>query len=349
MRLLLPTALSLALACATTRPPPAAPAPAAAERPLEQVKADADAARQTTDWAAMQRLYREVARREPRNAEALTYAGYATVMLGQREEGARELEQSLAVQDTAVTRYLLAGVMADLDRPEDERKHLERAVELDPDAVRLWLALALARAKTLDLDAAFAAADKVKALAPDSPRTDSLLMMLSELHSASGRDAAALQHMARGMQSVQEGDDAQAASAFRAALELEPTFADAHYNLGVVLRRAKDLKGAEQAYRAAIANFRPREELLRADAQNNLADLLVSRGARGQEPVTLARAAIAVRGERPSYLDTLARACDASGDRACAVEAFGKLLAGRGPLPPEVKAHAEARLEALRR
>jgi hypothetical protein len=68
---------------------------------------------------------------------------------------------------------------------------------------------------------------------------------------------------------------------------------------------------------------------------------------KGDEAVMLARGAIALRGERPSYLETLSRACDAKGDKACAVERFHKLLASSEALPFEVKTHAEERLKKL--
>lgn len=44
----------------------------------------------------------------------------------------------------------------------------------------------------------------------------------------------------------------QACAAYRRALELDPTFADAHLNLGRLLHETGDLAGAEGCYRAAI-------------------------------------------------------------------------------------------------
>lgn len=172
-------------------------------------------------------------------------------------------------------------------------------------------------------------------------------MFLAQFHAAARVPPEAAQHYAQGTQLVGEGKQDEAMAEFEAALKLAPDYADGRYNLARLLSHKGDKARAEQEYRKAIPAYHEREKLLRADAQNNLASLLVERGAKGDEAVTLARAAIAVRGERPSYLDTLGRACDAKGDKACAVESFRKMLASSQTLPFDVKTHAEERLKKL--
>jgi len=109
---------------------------------------------------------------------------------------------------------------------------------------------------------------------------------------------------------------------------------------------------AEAEYRLAIAGYRsPKDDADAADARNNLAGTIVARGGEAQEAVALARAAIAVRGRRPSYLDTLARACDAVRDGVCARDAYQGLLdaarSAPGTIPEKFLAHARQRLADL--
>jgi tetratricopeptide (TPR) repeat protein len=271
----------------------------------------------------------------------------ASIMLGQKEEGVAEVEKSLAMKDNGPLHYLVASVLLEMDEPQRALEHLEHAARLDPSAARVWFDLSFTRARLGKLDEAFEAAERVKALAPEAPQTEQLYMFLSQWHAATRVSPDAAQHNAQGLQLTTQGKQDEAIAEFEAALKLAPDYADARYNLARLLSQKGDKARAEQEYRKAIPGFHEREKLLRADAQNNLAYLLVVQGVKGDEPVTLARAAIAVRGERSSYLDTLARACDAKGDKACAVESFRKLLASSETLPFELKTHAEERLKKL--
>lgn len=360
MRKLLVGLLCLTVGCATasstsTPSSSSSSAPAAAAKPeekkdarsLDELKAEAAKAGEGQDWARVQSLNREIVQREPENAAAMAYAGMASIMLGQKEEGIAEVEKSLAMKDNAPLHYVLGSLLLEMEEPQRALEHLERAVRLDPGAVRVWFDLAFTRARLGKMDEAFEAAERVKALAPEVPQTEQLFMFLSQWHAATRVSPEAAQHNAQGLQLTTQGKQDEAIAEFEAALKLEPDYADARYNLGTLLQKKGDKARAEQEYRKAIPGFHERENLLRADAQNNLAFLLVERGAKGEEAVTLARAAIAVRGERTSYLDTLARACDAKGDKACAVESLRKLLASSQTLPYEVKTHAEERLKKL--
>ena len=67
------------------------------------------------------------------------------------------------------------------------------------------------------------------------------------------------------------GNLARAEALYRDALQRQPVFAIAHYNLGVLLQQNADLPGARQAFEAAIHD-QPRF----AEAHNNLANTLVA-------------------------------------------------------------------------
>ncbi|WNG44185.1 tetratricopeptide repeat protein [Archangium minus] len=355
-KLLLGVLCMTVVGCATTpsSTSTSSGAPAASAKPeveipasTDELKAELDKARASKDWVRLQALSRELARREPDNADVLVHAGMASVKLGQMEEGIAELEKSVAVKDNAVVRYILAGVLTGVDQPQRAVEHLERAVELDGDSVQYWYDLAMLRAMVGKLDGAFAAAERVKELAPNAAQTEGLGMFLAQWHAAIRMPQEAAAHNEQGARLATEGRMDEALAEFEAAVKVAPDYADARYNLAQLLTKKGDTQRAEQEYRKAIPGFHEREKVLRADAQNNLAFLLVERGVKGEEPVTLARAAIETRGERPSYLDTLARACDAKGDKACAVDAFRKLLASSETLPFDVRTHAEQRLKTL--
>jgi Tfp pilus assembly protein PilF len=273
----------------------------------------------------------------------------ASIQLGQRHEGMEEMERGLALTEHGPGRLILGMMYLGEQSPERALPHLERAVQRMPDVARAWDALAQAQVGLGRMDEAFASAERVQALAPDAPQTDVLLMALASMDGVLRVPPEAARHFTEGSRHASEGRLDEARASFEAALRVAPDFADGHYNLGVVVSQQGDKARAEREFRAAIPGFHPRQAVLQADARNNLAFLLVSRGIKGPEPVALVRAAIATRGERPSYLDTLARACDANGDTACAVESFRKLLAAKDSLPTEVRVHAEARLEALGR
>jgi len=99
----------------------------------------------------------------------------------------------------------------------------------------------------------------------------------------------------------------------------------------------------------AIRNYEAKDQLLQADAMNNLVYLRMRRGRATHEDVVYQHRAIAMSRETPAKLDTLGRVCDATGDRECALEAFGRLAATDEEVPPEARRHAQDRVEALKR
>jgi Tfp pilus assembly protein PilF len=154
-------------------------------------------------------------------------------------------------------------------------------------------------------------------------------------------------HHGKAAEAMQEGQPKVCILREKVVLILNPSFADAHYNIALALVALGDAKTAEQEYRLALQTYSEKEAELAADAKNNLADLLVREKKSAKEATALVRQAIAVRGERASYLDTLARACDLAGDLGCAKDAFEKLLAKGGDFPPGAAEHARKRLAEL--
>lgn len=333
---------------ATRLAPPAAAAPAPRAPQREQLSAlqqQVTEALERKDWAQARTGALQLTAEEPNSGLAWRALGLAHVALRELPQAQAAFERSVALEDAHRTRDNLGMVLAMQGHVDQALPHFERAVQLNPGYGLSWLSLGKAR---LELGQRAEAQDALTRAVQLLPENAEARVMLAAAQPQPGEPPqAALEHHARGGLLASAGRGPEAETQYRAALALAPGFADCHYNLGRLARSRGDLDAAEREYRAAIAGYGPREMVLRADAQNNLADLLASRGRGGAEAVQLVREAIVVRGERASYLDTLARACDAAGDRGCAAEAFGKLLQSEAPLPAEVRAHAQERLRAL--
>ncbi len=108
----------------------------------------------------------------------------------------------------------------------------------------------------------------------------------------------------------------EAEAAYRRAVTLRPNDANAHSNLGVVLRTRGHLAEAERELRTAIA-LDPRH----VPAYTNLGHLL-KRSDRHDEALGCYRAAIAVDPANPMALHVLGRAYQANGDIEKAREVF---------------------------
>jgi Flp pilus assembly protein TadD len=217
---------------------------------------------------------------------------------------------------------------------------LQRAVALQPDYPQAWSHLVDALARLERMKEAFeaiAVARKTCAsCGPGSAFTRSLRPFV-------------LYHHDRAKKFFEQGRLDLAETGEHLVALVDPDFGDAYYNLGKIANARGDATMAEAMYRRAIELYGPAEKILAADARNNLAFLLGGRGD-GAEAVSLVREAITVRGERPAYLDTLGRACDAVDDRPCARDAYTKLLrVADADVPPEALDHARARLQALGR
>jgi tetratricopeptide (TPR) repeat protein len=298
----------------------------------------AEAALKAQDWKTAEAAYRDLVRRTPDAAKPHGRLGAALLGQGKVDAAIAEFERSVALEDSAQVRFNLGLAYGTKGNFAAAADALRAAVKLQPDYPKAWSHLvdALARnKKDMDaLDAVKAARDKCPQCGPNSDFTRGLHPLVLYFHDKAARF-------------FQEGKLDLAETGEGIVLTVDPHFADAYYNLGkIAAARGKNDK-AETFYLAAIGGYRPEEKVLAADAKNNLAMLLTARG-EGRPALKLVREAIAVRGERPSYLDTLGRACDAVNDRACARDAYGKLLGtGGGDLPADIVAHARERLARL--
>lgn len=313
----------------------------------EAVLALADAAWERQDWPRTEELCAKLTKIDPNNAHAWLGLGIAQAQQQKLSGAITAFERSLALDDSPQARYNL-GVALDMnDQVEKAVPHLRRAVELRPDYGLAWRSLAWAQVGLGQLREARAAIQEALRLEPTNQDYDQVALVIEGMLAFEAQPKDAVDHANRGEQLALTGQNEEAAREYEAALGIAPNFPDCHYNLGRVVRRMGDFERAEREYRAAIAGYNADQRRLKADAQNNLADLLTERGVKTEEAVALVREAISVRGERNSYLDTLAKACDAQANMACAVEAYRKLLNSNKQLSPAVRQHAEERLRTL--
>ncbi len=314
--------------------------------------AQAEAAVKAGDLKGAEALFRELCRRTP--GAARPHRGLGTTLLGLEkvDEALAELQRSVALEDSAAARYNIGfayGKKGDYGKAADS---FRASVKLQADYPLGWSYLvdALARADrhTEAIETVTEAREKCAQCRTGAAFTRNVRPL-------------ALYHQGKAAALFQEGKLELAETGEAVVLKIDPDFADAYYNLGKIAVARGKMDVAEAMYRKALARYRPEEAQPAADAKNNLAFLLAGRDggpagrvggladrSGGREAVSLVRAAIAVRGERPSYLDTLGRACDAVNDKACAREAYRKLLQKAGAeVPAEATAHAKERLAAL--
>ena len=139
-----------------------------------------------------------------------------------------------------------------------------------------------------DIAGARADCERIIGMSDDSTRRSAAHFWLGAIEAKSGsQDAAARQFelglainrrdpfwlLQAGLTYFHLGDYARTEKLYRDALRLEPRYALAHYNLGVLSQQCADLKGARRAFEAATSH-QPHF----AEAHTNLANTLVALG-----------------------------------------------------------------------
>lgn len=222
------------------------------------------------DLDSAESLFRDVLRRSPRHGHARRALGLVLRQKGDLTGAAVELQAAVALMpDDAQAQHLLGSVLLKTNR-EAALAALYRAAELDPDSTetRVMLAQALARAGRTE-EASRAQAD-VEAINAENAAL-SRAMMLVETAAASakrGDVAGAITQLQEAAVEVSPtfaeahhqlalallSDPGRAASAeahFLRVVQLDPEHAAAHHRLGVLRARRGDLQGALASLRRA--------------------------------------------------------------------------------------------------
>jgi Flp pilus assembly protein TadD len=331
----------LALAALLLGAAPAAPADPARHQAIA-------AAIQAQDWPRLEKLGREAARLAPKDPEPWLWIGVSLVNQGKEAEGEKALRRGIAVKETATLRHRLGQLLLARGKAAEAERELLRAAKL-AEGDQLFGDLARAQVRQGKEDQARKSLARARQLSPDPRAFEDVQAELASrevLRSLSPPARAALE---RAHRASSQGSGEEAEKAWRQVVEVAPDFGFAHYQLGRRAGARGDLAAAEAEYRAAVVRFRPGEALLRSEACDALARTLLDLSRKDGEARTWAEQALALRGERPEYLATLGRACEADGDRECALDSWGKVAESGADLPAGLRKTALERLEALRR
>jgi tetratricopeptide (TPR) repeat protein len=323
---------------------PATAAPAARASPeAEAALASGREAFLGSRWAEAEERLGAAARLAP--ADPRPHLALAELHTARRNlpAAAEEAARASAVADSAEARVLRGRALALLRRFDAAVADLDRAVALAPRQPLAYAVLTTVHLNRGDL----LAAERVHAAAVGAfGRAAAADALSTQLHAIAPDPVApeeALDRCTRGWAAMLDGDWEYARNEMLVGLRYAPRFVWCSAGLGEAMWRAGDPVRGEQVLRAAIAEYRPHQASLRADASGTLAALVLARG-RAAEAVDLARGALAVRGDRAGLLDVLARACDAGGDAACARDATERLLRIPG-VAHELREVAERRLK----
>jgi tetratricopeptide (TPR) repeat protein len=163
--------------------------------------------------------FRKVVALQPDAADAHLNLGIALVDQYDRAGGFKEFQQaaSLAPQSPAV-HYNLGRFYFETAQYEDARKELEQAVRLDPNDAPALYFLALAAKQDNDLARSSELFEKLLVLQPENPDAQFLL----------GQN---LEH---------QGNTSEAVAHWKLALQADPNYSQALYNLARALKKAND-------------------------------------------------------------------------------------------------------------
>jgi tetratricopeptide (TPR) repeat protein len=225
------------------------------------------------DWEKTELLaYQQLLKLKPQHLQANKRVGAILLKKGQTSQAISNLEMVLTGDSKDVeTMLLLAeGYMA-TKRPAQAAKHLQKAMTLRPDEVKIRLDLiaaleaagdkegvAKAEAGLAELDKKIIAKDKKdiasrqRLLAYSLANNDhaTAYSLANELAVLTPKDAEVLRH--RSQMALKLGKKKEAARHIQDYLALEQKDAPAHVTLGNLLYEQKDLDGAMQAYAAAL-------------------------------------------------------------------------------------------------
>ena len=336
------------VACATTTSGPSSSTgtkPTSATPDASSVLKEADNALGIAQFDAAGQKYGEASRLAPQDPRPPLGLAKVRFAAGKIPEGLEFLNQSIALGETPEALLLRGRTLGIARRFDEATRDLDRALALAPGDGNAWPILAAVQVnRGDDVEARRAYDAAVKALGVNVA-VDRLWTMLLAMPPDPIQPQESLDRCARGQAAMFQGRWPEAAHEQRNALRNAPGFTWCIALAGETAWRAGDPAGGERLLRRAVGEYPDRLAKLRADTQARLAALLVEKGGNAKEAAELARASLAVRGERAATLDVLARACAAAGDAQCAREATERLLL-RPNLPDAMRLAAEERLRA---
>jgi tetratricopeptide (TPR) repeat protein len=312
---------STLLACAIAPP---VPGPAASSDGAAAL-AEADAALGMAQFDLAAARYEEAARLAPQDPRPLLGLAKVRFATAQTSVGLALLDRSIALTETPAALLLRGRILGVARRFDDAARDLRRGLALEPGDGGAWPVLAAVQVNRGDeLQTRQAWAEAVKRLGA-ATASDQLWTMLLAMPPDPQEPQESLDRCARGQVAMFMERWPEAAHEQRNALRNAPAFSWCTALSAETTARLGDAAGAERLFRRALAGYPERLAHLRADTQAWLARLLLARGGNAGEAVELARASLAVRGDRAATLALLAQACAAAGDDHCAHETNERL------------------------
>jgi tetratricopeptide (TPR) repeat protein len=163
--------------------------------------------------------FRKAVSLEPNSADAHLNLGIALVDQYNRTDGFKEFSEAARLDSRSpAVHYNLGRFYFETAKYDEARKELEKAVLLDPDHAPALYFLALAAKQDNDLARSTELFEKVIALQPENPDAQFLL----------GQN---LEH---------QGKSAEAIAHWKLALQADPNYSQALYNLARALKKAND-------------------------------------------------------------------------------------------------------------
>jgi len=237
-------------------------------------------------FAEAGRIYQDVIRREPRNAEALHYLGLLLYQTGQFEPAAKEIARAIAIEPGVAAMHSNRGAaLAALRRFAEAVDSYDAAIALQPgfaeahanraNALRALHRLEEAvagydRALTLNADHAAAHAGRGAALRMLKRPLDALASLERALALAPDQ-AETLNEQGAALEDLGRHDEALAS--YDRAIALNRDDAVAYFNRGNVLKKLRRIDDAIASFEQAIAR---RPDF--AEAHHNLAVCLLLQG-----------------------------------------------------------------------
>jgi tetratricopeptide (TPR) repeat protein len=214
--------------------------------------------RQNGELDVAEARLRDALRKRPEHALARRSLGLVLRQKGDLEGAAAELRLAIrALPADAQGHQLLGGVLLKLDQSSEGIRELREAIRLDPTLVEARVGLAQALARSGATDEARQQQDEIKRLNAQNAAIGRTLILLQTAAERQGR-----------------AEQAGAISDLRQAVEISPTFVEAHYRLALALARASP--GAAEVERTwrAVLQLNPDH----AAAHYHLGRLLAHRG-----------------------------------------------------------------------
>ena len=254
---------------------------------------------QSGEWAAAERLYREILEFDPGHADSLNLLGVMALQFRHFEAAASLIGQAIGRNPQEPSyHYNLGSALKAQGQAEAAAASFEQALVLRPDYAEALNNLGNLHREAGRLAEAAAHYEKALAIRPD----------MAELHNNLG-----------GIHE-QAGRLDEATACFRRALGAKTDFVAAHYNLGKVLQAQGALDEAAASYRQALSI-----QADHAEAAIGMGAVLAARG-RPQEAAGWYRGVIEHRPDHAAAHYNLALALEAEGRAEEAIAAYSQAI-----------------------